>query len=525
MPQPDPLAAILALAAAACSSPEPPPPVPALPGPAAPAPAPVPTPAPGEVSVVFEIVPPGDVGAQRVAVADGRLVWASDRLLPVSTSAWGERAPQAVVTEDGGFITVFEAVVPEGPLRGDVDLMAQRVGRDGALRWGDGERSILLAGTAAVEVRPRLLADGAGGVFVVFERHGRSESGAADTDLAAQRLGADGTIAWGEGDPQGLPIATGPGSAAGASLCSDGAGGLIVAFVDEPADGPAAGVPRLLGQRIGPSGATLWGQGGAPIELARSVGGLTGPVAVPDGQGGALVIFTAGGAPPDRPGDSDLMVQRVAADGSLPWSQTPAAFKVVAATTLAESAAVAIPDGQGGAVAVFEARWLQGEHRGDVDIMAQRIDAVGRGLWNDGAPVGVAWSPWSERAPVLVPDGAGGAIAVFEQHPPAAHLSPDVDIGAQRILADGGLAWRGGTESALVAASVHAEERPAALADGEGGVLVFFEARARQGAAAGEIEIGAQRLGADGQPRWPGGSPAVVAFTAAREQRPAVALP
>jgi hypothetical protein len=198
---------------------------------------------------------------------------------------------------------------------------------------------------------------------------------------------------------------------------------------------------------------------------------------------------------------------------------------VVAATTLGESAAAAIPDGEGGVIVVFEARWIEGSRRGDVDLMAQRIDASGRGLWNDGAPVGLAWSDWSERAPVLVPDGAGGAIAVFEQHPPAAHLSSDVDLGAQRIAADGQLAWREGRESALVAASVHAETHPVAVADGEGGVLVFFEVRAREGTVAGETDLAAQHLGDDGLPRWPGAAPQIVAFTAAREQRPAVASP
>jgi hypothetical protein len=177
-------------------------------------------------------------------------------------------------------------------------------------------------------------------------------------------------------------------------------------------------------------------------------------------------------------------------------------------------------------VVAFEGRWLTGERRGDVDILAQRIDAMGAGLWNQGAPVPIAYSDWGERALALVPDGTGGAIVVFEQHPPASHLSTDVDLGAQRVLADGTLGWQQGTASMPVSASSHAEERPVAVPDGQGGVVVVFEARAREGEHAGDVEIAAQRLGSDGVPRWgDGGESVLLAFTEALEQRPVVAWP
>ena len=525
------IASAVALALlAGCSTPTPtapatpPPPEQAATSPATP-------PTPGELSALFEVASgrepqASDIGAQRFRLTDGGLVWGEDTLLPVSTSRYGERRPVAVQDGEGGFIAAFEAEVPEGPLRGDVDLMAQRVGPDGALRWGDGQRSLMVAATEAVEATPLLLADGRGGAFLVFERLGRDEAGRPDADLAAQHLAADGAVTWGAGDPGGVPICAGPGLVSHAVLASDGLGGLIVAFAEEPVEGEGAGRSRILGQRLDPDGAPRWSQGTRPLVLASSPAPLSAPRLLPDGQGGALVIFEEQALETGGPGDVDLKVQRVTGDGRLPWGGDPSSHKVVSASALAETGAVAVPDGRGGAVVAFEGRWRSGERRGDVDVLVQRIDAAGACQWNEGGPVPVAYSDWREQALALVPDGAGGAIAVFEQHPPASHLSDDVDRGAQSVLADGSLAWQAGRASMPVSASSHAEGRPAALPDGAGGVVVVFEARAREGEHAGDVEIAAQRLGPDGVPRWgDGGESALLAFTEALEQRPAVAWP
>lgn len=65
-----------------------------------------------------------------------------------------------------------------------------------------------------------------------------------------------------------------------------------------------------------------------------------------------------------------------------------------------------------------------------------------------------------------------------------------------------------------------------AVPDGKGGVVVVFEARALEGKHRGDVEIAAQRLGADGLPRWgEKGEPALLAYTEAWEQRPVIAWP
>jgi hypothetical protein len=496
------------------------------PTPSAPAPPP-----PEALSVVFELGAPGgapasDIGAQRVALADGTARWADDHLVVVSDSAYHERRPVVVGDGAGGFVAVYEAEVPEGPLKGDLDLLAQRVDAGGLTLWGSGKQSVVLASTGAVERAPALVPDGKGGVYVLFERHGLDEADALDSDLAGQHIGPDGALLWADGTQEGLPLATGPGLVSGVVAAADGVGGLIVVFELEPTGGPNPGSHELWAQRIAPYGAPQWGSDGRPIAVAAAKGSVSAAALLPDGAGGALIVFREEVVEGELAGDFDLMAQRIDTDGSLPWSGDPQAYKVVSATTLVEGPPAVISDGAGGAIVAYQATWAQGPRSGQVDLFAQRIDASGVGLWNQGAPVPIASSDWSEGQPQLVADGAGGVIAVFEQAPPAAHLSKDQDLYAQRIGPDGALLWHEGQQSAVLSATTHLERAPSVASDGMGGVVVFFEAVGQAGEHAGDSELVAQRLDANGQRQWgEDNAPVLVAFSAAMERAPAVVQP
>lgn len=509
-----------------------------------PEPAPTPAPAPElpaepahssppatTVAVVFELGAPGgapasDIGAQRIAIADGSSQWAVDRVVDVADSVYHERHPVAVSDGTGGLIAVFEAEVPDGPLKGDLDLFAQRVDADGKLLWGDGEQSVILAATEVVERAPLLLTDGQGGTFVIFERHGHDESGSLDSDLAAQRLGPDGALLWADGSQEGLPIAPGAGLVSSAVAAADGAGGLIVVFEIEATSGAHAGSSQLWAHRIAANGDPLWGSDGRPMVLAAAGGSISHAALLPDGSGGALVFFREEVVDGELAGDFDLMVQRVAPDGSLPWSGDPRAYKVASATTLIEGPPAVCTDGAGGAIVAFQAQWREGPRSGELDLFAQRIGPEGAGLWNQGMPVSLASSDWSEGDPSLVTDGAGGAIAVYPQQPPASHLSKDQDIYAQRIGPDGVLLWNQGEHSAVLSATTHFEQKISVVSDGAGGLVAFFEAVALQGEHTGDSELVAQRLDAAGQRLWgEGTAPRLVAWSPLMERNPRVVEP
>ncbi len=526
----------LALTLLACSPAPPPPDAPALqkePS-AAIEPAPEPPPpaaAPEHLSAVYEISAragsyESDIGAQRIALDSGARQWTEGHQRMIAASAALERRPVAVSDGEGGFIAVFEAEVPQGPMKGDLDLLAQRVGSDGTPRWFEGARSALVATTPVVERAPKLLADGAGGAFLVFERLGGAEDGSLDSDLAAQRIDREGRLLWAAGAQAGVPLDHGPGLVSDAAICPDGRGGLVVAYRREPTSGPHAGIQQIWAQRLDASGQARWGVDGTPVPVAISTGALGAPSLLPSSDGGALVFFQEEVTHGEHVGDQDLMVQRLSPDGSLPWSGEPEAYKVVSATALAEGPPAVVSDGADGAIVAYAATWLEGPRKGEPDLFAQRIGPDGLGLWNDGAPVVLASSPIIEGDPQLVSDAAGGAIAVFEQRPPAAHLSNDQDLGAQRLSADGALLWHEGERSAVLSATTHREQTFDTVSDGAGGVVVVFEVVAREDDRAGDAELAIQRLDADGQRLWgEDGAPLPLAWSAAMEQHPVLVVP
>jgi len=465
--------------------------------------------------VIFEVSAPdgstGAIGAQRIALSDGASAWQPDRFTVVSSSAYHEGAPAAVTDGKGGAIAVFEARTPQGPLAGDYDLLVQRIGADGILAWNEAKASTPLANSAQHERKPVLLADGQGGAFVVFER--TPPSGAPQ--LSAQRIDQQGELRWAGGQAIGVPLyahlaGSAPAVTQGdACLASDGAGGLLVAF-----HAYENGHGLLMAQRFDAWGNPVWSQ---PKPMAATLGAEASPCLLPDGSGGAILLHVAHVQDGEHAGDSDIMAQALSPQGVPLWGEADQSL-VVAATLLAERTPMAISDGAGGAIVVFEAEWRSGPRKGECDVLAQRIDRQGKGLWNDGIPIAVASSDWSERRPQLVSDGAGGAIVVFEQYPPREHLSDDVDLGAQRISAQGELSWQQGQRSVSLSASTHAERNPSPVADGAGGVLVFFEALTRSGEHAGDVEIAAQRLDASGQTAWE--RPVPVAYGPLQEERP-----
>src|SRR5262245_30832654 len=97
---------------------------------------------------------------------------------------------------------------------------------------------------------------------------------------------------------------------------------------------------------------------------------------------------------------------------------------VVAARPFDQSAAVAAPDGAGGAIIAWQ----------DVgDIRAQRVDGNGNVLWAVNGVI-VCGAPFDQLEPSIDSDDAGGAVIAWQDSRTPAN---GVDIFAQRIDANG----------------------------------------------------------------------------------------
>jgi hypothetical protein len=123
---------------------------------------------------------------------------------------------------------------------------------------------------------------------------------------------------------------------------------------------------------------------------------------------------------------------------------------------------------------------------------------IASGAWpansNDALPV----SPFggTQDLPVIISDGAGGAIMAWED------FSAGGDIFALRLLANGDLAPGWPSFGIAICTQAAAQTAPAICSDGVGGAIIVWEdARVNGG------DIFAQRVSASGTLLWAGGSP------------------
>lgn len=184
------------------------------------------------------------------------------------------------------------------------------------------------------------------------------------------------------------------------------------------------------------------------------------PGAIPDGQGGAFIVWEDGRN--SATSGIDVYAQHLSSDGVPLWADG-APVCVAAGDQLSRTYGRPglVLDGHGGVIVVWEDR------RGPTNnIYAQRLDAGGSALWaKDGIPVAV--DSWTRISPTVVPDGSGGAVVFWSL------LWPSIAIYGQRLNAAGVPQWAEGGHPLSVD---NVEQVPSAIPDGSGGAIVTWSA-------------------------------------------------
>lgn len=426
------------------------------------------------VIVVFEVEPPGskkdvDIYAQRVS-AKGGAVWKEAR--PVATSAAEEAAPRAIPDGEGGAFVVFEAAYLEGRHAGDRDLAAQRISAGGELEWENGDRSVIVSGSKALERRPALAPDGRGGMVAAFERRYAEDENQADVDILAQRISSEGEKLWGEGKTS-IPVSNTIHLETSPDVVADGRGGFLV--VNEVAV-EASGTVELVAQRLDETGKRTWQGGERPVVVSGSPLAERSPAAVSDGAGGLIVAFELHPLSGKERANPGIAVQRVSSAGDLLWGGGDDFVAVAAGTRLKVHSPILLAAGDGGAVIVFQGAYPAGRRKGDMDLYAQHVSGSGVPTWNRGKrPAVVAVSDAIESSPSAVRLEDGSVLVAFER----VSVSPRDSgllhhIGLQRLAPDGRPAWN---KPRSFGKAVHGRlKHPVLAKSGAGSPLVVFEA-------------------------------------------------
>ncbi len=215
--------------------------------------------------------------------------------------------------------------------------------------------------------------------------------------------------------------------------------------------------------------------GGVPV--AVGVGSAQGPVSVPDGAGGMFLAWVD-----SRSGASDIYAQRVGSAGVPLWTANGVAVCTAANTQAAVSIA---PDGGGGLLLAWE------DSRGlNSDIYAQRLNSAGAPQWTANG-VALCTAANGQVAPVLVPDGSGGAIVGWTDY-----RGGLADIYARRVLSNGTPTWTADGTPVCTAASDQYNVR--AVSDGAGGAIFAWQ-DLRGGV---NLDLYAQRMISSGAAYW-----------------------
>lgn len=200
------------------------------------------------------------------------------------------------------------------------------------------------------------------------------------------------------------------------------------------------------------------------------------PRIAPDGAGGAVLSWSD-----NRAGNQDVYAQHFNSSGTMLWTTNG----VAVCTQASRQGGAAVVSSGGGAIIAWTDQRNGG---GRYDIYAQKIAAAGVPAW---APDGIALStaPLDQGAPVMVSDGADGAILAWIDS-----RNGNLDVYAHRVSLSGTVVWPSNGVPVAITPDTQTDVR--IIPAGAGAIVVWRDFRDEDG------ELYAQRLASDGTPMW-----------------------
>ncbi len=379
------------------------------------------------------------VASTLVTAQPARMRWQAQGLAIADTNGVQRNARLATDMLDGA-IVVWE----DYSAGGSPALHAARILKDGTLPWTPG--GVRLAAPTDALTLGGILSDDRGGVVVTW-----SAMAGPNIDIFAQRLDADGTPLWGAA---GVIVCSAARDQVAPVVASDGTGGVIVAWEDR-----RSGNADIRAQRIDEAGRMLWSTDGNPVTIAA--GDQVQPCIASDGFGAAFVAWT------DRAIDDDVAMQRILGNGRLSWGEV-----LQVAVHDERQYAPVLTARTPGTAAIC---WIDTRGAGPAVTM-QIVDTTGGETFLDALRLGVA--PVAQDDLVVTADGLGGVLAAWSSK---AADSAQTDLYMRRVRADGSVAGSGAQlGETLCALAVSSQRAVQVLPDGAGGgFAVWQDARAK----------------------------------------------
>lgn len=318
----------------------------------------------------------------------------------------------------------------------------------------------------------RSVEDDHGGFYALWTH----EVSSGSFTLTAQHVNDQGGALWGQ---TGKLITAYLSPADNWDVFPDGQGGLTVTWIQE-------GAPRA--QRFSPDGQTQWPD---PMTVTASTVPCTAPTGVADALGGAYLVWSE----KDFPDRGVLVAQHVNPQGKADWDI--GGIRVSRRPSDQHHPRV-VYDGQSGAVVAWK------DFRADSSqVQVQRLDFNGNRLWGDQGVVVTAPAGPPHEAPILVPLGAGEAVAAW-----VAQQSGRNRLFLQSFNPSGAYRWA--SQGVNITYGDWDQWNPVLFGDGHGSIWAGWE-DFRDGVH-WQVYIG--NVNADAHIAWPGGEVALAPYTA-----------
>lgn len=380
-----------------------------------------------------------DIYAERIA-SDGSRPWGSRKVVcDAGGNQGGDYVCRPVACcADGasGMIAVWYDT------SGDC-MYAQRVSAGGVRLWengaGSGDYNGIAIGDADYRSRPKLLPDGSGGAIVVW----MNDATYSDPfEIRAQRLTADGAAAWSPGGVQVAAIETGDTSSAELSdLCSDGSGGVMVAFFRHFGWGLPDNPKRSYVVRVAEDGTV-----GTPVPVAEATAYWQIYPKLVNDQDSNVIVAWEDKRPPEGTSEfateSDIYAQKIdISTGIREWSPTGEPLCTAPAS---QDGVLVVPGLDHSAVAVWDDH--SGTSPSSPFVYANRVGGSAATLWGSSESPGVAVQAVDGAGGMksVCADGASGAfIAWTDSRNGGSSVHAEGSIYVQHLSADGSALWGG----------------------------------------------------------------------------------
>lgn len=266
----------------------------------------------------------GIANYQKLAAADGSAMWpAAKQFTGYLSHIHASDAGNAIIS-----------LVNNGVL--DTQKLASA---DGSSLWNSGSLVVVSDGQSSTGTIPSgyfpdFIVDGAGGAVFAYQ-----VDGSAGTAVRVQHVASTGAKQFADNSGNGVSVSTNNTVDIGstgthnqdnpAAAYDATTGDIYVSFEDWF---PASNQPAATFiQRIGNAGSRQWTNVGMALENYISFGADYSTV-VPL-AGGVIVAWSSGGSSAGPVSPTNIVAQRLNADGSYAWSSTPTAVKTASATT------------------------------------------------------------------------------------------------------------------------------------------------------------------------------------------------